>query len=364
MIKKLLYTLGFLIWGLTAARADLYTVADIPIAAELKSANESRDAALADGQTTAFWELMKRMVSTDDLTRVPLLEAGQISDLVQNVSLSQEKNSATRYQARLSVRFKAPEIQKWLTARQIPFLTQEMPKTLLIPIFTGGEQTVLLEETNPISLYFKDNNPSTPIHEIILPMGDLNDITLAREAWDTQNPTLWQALAKTYDCAQVMLLELVQQGPRLSVRVQYLPAIEGMDDVTFDTLLPDGDVPGAMPVIWERITKVQEAQWRALKTNDLSAPTEYWIVAPFQKLAQWTALRNKLNKNTFLENWEIRGFRPNKVLAVLKYKGDAQQLGEHLAQLGLQIEPAEQDFLWYLTPLATNEIPDQTGGNR
>ena len=138
-----------------AARADLYQVSGISVAAELNSANEAREVALANGQVEAFWQLMRKMAVPSELQKIPVLSQDEVVNLVQNVSIADEKTTATKYMATISVRFKAKETQDFLTENQVPFLIQAPPSYVVIPVFKRGSQILLLEEDNPVFAFLK-----------------------------------------------------------------------------------------------------------------------------------------------------------------------------------------------------------------
>ena len=63
---KILCAIGLVFgMGIGVARADLYQVTGVPINAELTSAKEARMAAIENGETDAFWALMKKMVAPE-----------------------------------------------------------------------------------------------------------------------------------------------------------------------------------------------------------------------------------------------------------------------------------------------------------
>ena len=135
--------------------ADLYEVRDIPVSAELNSPSEAREMAIANGQVDAFWKLMQKMVSESDLQNVPMMDTEKVLDLVQNVSLSDEKATATKYMATLTVHFKPTAVQDFLTQNRIPFLIQDLTPTVVIPVFQKDGETFLLDDNNPVYQFLK-----------------------------------------------------------------------------------------------------------------------------------------------------------------------------------------------------------------
>lgn len=354
-MKKFLSIISGLVFSLTA-HADLYDIDGISIEAELTSAKEARPIAIANGQIDAFWVLMQKMISTEDLQRVPFLEQDAISNLVQNVSLTNEKTTATRYRATLGVRFYPERVQAFLTEAQIPFLQRSLPPTLIIPIFQKNEDYLLLTDTNPVYSYFKEF-PLSSIDETPVPVGDLEEIALTQSAWERQDYPAFLSLAEKYNAQRVLFFILHQHGPYITVTTKTFSKedIEPIESV-FEYTEPLGNLNNLMPTIVKNVWEKQKSDWRATHTNDLQKPLIYWIRVPITQLTEWNAIQNKLNKSDFSKNFEVRAFRKNEVFLVIHYKGTSEALARAIHKLGLQLTLSNIDGLWDLT-IKTGETP-------
>lgn len=354
-MKNFLSVIFVFIFSLTA-HADLYDIKDIPIEAELTSAKEARTAAITNGQVDAFWSLMQKMISAEDLSRVPFLESETVSNLVQNISLTNEKTTATRYRATLGVRFYPDKIQSFLTENQIPFLKRSLPPTLVIPVFQEGDETLLLTDNNPLYTYFKEN-PLFSEDETPLPIGDLEEIALTGTAWDNQDYHTFLSLAEKYAVYRVMLFILRQQGPYITVTTKtFSKNNPEPTESVFEFTDPLGDFKSLMPIISKSVWDKQQADWRAENTNDLQAPLNYWIRVPITRLATWHTIRQKLEKTDELKHFDIRAFRKNEVFLLIRYKGTSDMLNAQLKKSGLALSLSDIDGLWDLT-FNTQETP-------
>lgn len=355
-MKKFFWGLAGLLWlSAGTARADLYDVQNIPVFAELDDALAARTAAIANGQTDAFWALMKKMVSAEDLGRVPM-PGDNLNDWVQNVSLSGEKASATRYEAVLNVRFKPQAIRDMLTQNQIPFLTQAMPTTVVIPVLNRDSATHLLDDENPVYTFFKGQAPGDSFWDIRVPTGDLEDIALTQALLTDSDGNPAKALARKYDADEVMLLTVSVRGPYINVTARPMTdratgIDNGREETAFGLTWPTGNITTAMPGIWQRIVQEQENTWRTLKTEDLSVPRVFWVSVPIPDLRTWRDWEKRLAGATYLAGFDVRGFRPGEVLITLKYKGDYIRLNALLNRQGLDLQAKGTGGLWTLSPL-------------
>lgn len=341
-----------------AARADLYQVSGISVAAELNSANEAREVALANGQVEAFWQLMRKMAVPSELQKIPVLSQDEVVNLVQNVSIADEKTTATKYMATISVRFKAKETQDFLTENQVPFLIQAPPSYVVIPVFKRGSQILLLEEDNPVFAFLKQMRRDNPLFETAVPTGDGEEALLVQGLWDSWAEEGWEPLLKKYNAERVLFFAVEQAGPTITVRTWTIPTDkEALERREFQVMVPSGDIPGALPRLWRQsLTEIEEA-WRHARTNDLTTPSTFWVSVPIETIQEWQSIYKDLLKAGFLNGVEVRAFRPRQVLVALRYKGAGAQLDAALRGIGMRVRPLPGSGAWELVriPVETED---------
>jgi len=333
--------------GMKIASADLYRVSGIPISAELSSAKEARSAAIENGETDAFWALMKKMVAPDYLQQVPKPNAGDILNWVQTVSLANEKHTATKYMADLSVRFDPNQIQTFLTQNQIPFLMKDLPTTVIVPVFQNGENLWTLEEQNPLYAYLKSGDFSTPLWRITVPVGELDEIMQAREALQSGNKAALSDWAGKYNADSVAIIWVTQKGPYVTAKTTYMPVEPALEN-QIDVVASNGNAGSVMPNLWKKIVKVQEEKWRNLQTQNFETSMTFWAQIPIRTLSEWNGLSKKLKQAGFWDSFTVRAFRPNEVWVTFQYKGTSIDLNRQLHSLGMELTVGEQNGVWIL----------------
>ncbi len=357
-MKKFIFLLYGMMLCAGGAKADLYQVSGIPVAAELSSANEAREVALANGQTEAFWQLMRKMTTPSELQKVPVLSQDEVVNLVQNVSVSNEKTTDTKYMATISVRFKPKETQDFLTQNQVPFLIQAPPPYVVIPVFKKGEKVELLEEDNPVFIFLKQMENNNPLFEVNVPTGDGEDVVLVQELWDVGAEEGWEPLLKKYGAERVFFFALEQLGPSVTVRTWTIPADkEALERQEFQVIVPSGDVAPDLPRMWRKSLAQIETAWRRARTNDLTTPSMFWVSVPIETIQEWQSIYTDLLKSGFLNGVEVRAFRPRQVLAALRYKGAGEQLDAALRSIGMRVRPLPGSGAWELV-----RVPVETEG--
>ena len=114
-----------------------YVVASYPVDATAKDAVAAKAQAMADGEVGAFRYLMKRLVGVGAYKRLPRLSADTVENLVADVSVRDEHNSATQYIATLAFNFKADAVGQLLQSYKLPYTDKQSPKLVVVPVFSG-----------------------------------------------------------------------------------------------------------------------------------------------------------------------------------------------------------------------------------
>ena len=342
--------------GIGSGRADLYDVAGIPVQAERDTVQEARTAAITDAQTEAFWRLMNKMLSPEDVARISLPDEATLTDFVQNVSVSDEKMTATKYMATFSVRFAPDKIQSFLTQNQIPYLTQALPSTVIVPIFKKGGEALLLEENNPVYTFLQAHPVTHPLCDITIPVGDLDEIGLAREMWLSGDLSAFHQFADRYRTDRVLLLFVEQRGPYVSAEAQSFPPLPDESRLTsVDMMTPTGQINDILPDILDRLMDKQVTAWRLAKTNTFERPETLWIRVPVSSLSNWVQIQNRLKKIPAFETAEVRGFRPNEVLMTLSGGMSGDDIGDLLARQNIRLSETSTPDVYILRSTSLSE---------
>ena len=115
---KILLSL-FLIFSFSS-QADIFTISDIKVDVTDKNATIAKNKAMKNAQNTAFTKLLNRITLLPNGKEMPVLTEDEIVNLVQDLSVSDEKTSSVRYMASVNVRFNANEVQNLLQQNELP----------------------------------------------------------------------------------------------------------------------------------------------------------------------------------------------------------------------------------------------------
>ena len=110
-IAALLILCGFLA-GTPQARAGTYTVSGIPVDVTAADASTARDQAIVDGQRAALQKLVENMMGADKAKEIPLPSDDEISAMVQDFEVENERVSSVRYVGSLTYRFLSDPVDR------------------------------------------------------------------------------------------------------------------------------------------------------------------------------------------------------------------------------------------------------------
>lgn len=132
-----------------AATSDsVYTVGNYPVEARAENAIAAKERALAEGQQAAFRSLLKRLVPVMAHARLRTLKIARTGDLIEGIRVRSERNSPTDYLASLDFSFQPAAVRQLLQREGLPFVDEQAPQVLLIPVWRPAAGAPLKDEAS------------------------------------------------------------------------------------------------------------------------------------------------------------------------------------------------------------------------
>ncbi len=342
-----------LIIGLTtlSAKADLYTVSGIPAEAEAESAVVAKDIAIGEAIQSAFPVLLNKIILGGDLSAItPMPE--QIFSFVESVSVSNEKNTSTKYVGDFHIRFKSKDIQSYLTDLNIPFLTKEPPKMVVIPVFNQNGVMTVFDETNPLFSALKSNTQDFGIYTLTIPTGDETDATLISMGLaDETNFAPLNEVMHRYQVPAALKIQVDKNGSVYTVKTKVYPEnMAGGNDVMFAVSSNSHNLPAVMRQIIEKTFVYMERKYKAYQSYRGLTQGSIYAVFDIQSLAEWVQIEKQLQALTFLDAVETKAMHKNKVYVQLSFSDKTDILLEKLAQAGFSLTTNGNLYVWQRTP--------------
>jgi hypothetical protein len=194
-----------------AIAGDIFTVADIPVDATANSALAAREAARIDGQRRAFGVLIERLTLAADRGRVPRLSDQQLTELVRDFEVANERSSAVRYLAAYTFRFRADDVRRLLRDAGVPFAETVSKPVVVLAVLRQGESALLWDDPNPWRSAWADRQGAAGLVPFIVPLGDAADVAaIGAEQALAAEPRPLAAIAGHYDGNDVLIATATQ----------------------------------------------------------------------------------------------------------------------------------------------------------
>lgn len=328
------------------AEADAaFTVGNYPVEAKANNAVAAKKKALTDGRHAAFKSLLKRLVPVTAYSRIANLNSTDAGAFVDGVAVRSERNSATEYIASLDFTFRADEVRNLLRRQGIPFIDEQAPVSVLVPIVRQAANKAP-PKTDPrwnetwqgLDL----QNTLSPLRiEPLKPVVHVDTIRMALAA----DSNAERILATEYQAQRVMLVvATIDQGAKkIHVSVVGHDAV-GPINWTRSYRLVDGDVAYTLELVAVVTLGVLEGRWKAYKTESygglaaISAPAaSVPIQVAFSGLHEWNIIRRKLLETPGVENVQINAVSARGATVALSYPGGGGPLASTLSAQGLSL---------------------------
>lgn len=201
---------------------ELFVVEDVPVDITAETAAEARERGIEQATRTAFDRLTDRLASEPGFGPAPQVSGTTVQNLVEGIEFADEKASAVRYLAKITVRFRPDAVRSLYgraggggAAYQRP-AAYGGPALLVVPVYEWAGTRVVWEKFNPWWQAWEEALGQPAAMPIILPEGDPRDMgTLSAEAAATGDRARILALADRRSAAGALVARaaLDRSGP-------------------------------------------------------------------------------------------------------------------------------------------------------
>jgi hypothetical protein len=300
--------------------------------------------------------LTERLTLAGDRERLPAVNDAALAALVQGIEIADERTSATRYIARLNVRFKPDGVRQYLRDAGVPYSETVSKPLLVVPVFESEGVRHLWDDANPWRTAWAARERSAGLMRIILPLGDLADsIVMDADRALAGDAGALGALTQRYGLTDAMVAHAWLQGdqavdePRVQVTLLRLRA-DGRETLT--EVYAGGsftDVAGVLNQVVDFIATRLEDEWKQATLLRPEAGSTLDVTVPLATMEEWLAVRERLESMAELRQVEVLALNRGGARVVLHYFGDPARLKVALAQRDLEL--AERGGAWTLRSL-------------
>ncbi|MBP02310.1 MAG: hypothetical protein CMM25_05835 [Rhodospirillaceae bacterium] len=337
------------------ALTDTYTISGVEMNSKSATAAKSRQLGLADGQVRALEILFNRIVPTEYLQQVPSISSDNIVDLVQDVSISDEKVSEGHYMAKLTVRFNPDEIRSFLRFANIPFAEQKSKPVVVLPVYVESiaSQETVWEEPNLWRDAWQSLTPSVGLVPRTLPMNDINDIDLLSNAdmisLDIERLNSW---AQRYKAKNWVITKayLINGLGNKSLNIKLYFSATGEERSVYLDFSDDKSWQNVLILAAEETWSIIEDEWKKRHLMEFGVAGQLAARVPIRKLSDWLSVRNRLDAIQLIDRYKVSEISRSTISIEVFYAGNNNKLRAAMIENSL-------NMLWEGSEWWIKEVP-------
>ena len=346
-----------------AKPVDIFVAEGVPVDVTAGSVTEARERGLTQGRVNGFRKVLERIVAQDDLARVPQPSANQIIEMVREFSIANERTSAVRYLAELTVRFDPNAVRNLLRRAGIPF-TEIVSKPLaVVPVLRDDAGAAFLwNDPNPWRTAWVRGGVDRSLVPLFFPAGDTGDAeAITADQATAKDAQAIANLTARYDVggALIAVAHWTPEGLQMNIAA----ARRGLPTTDFN--LTYAGAPGQsrdeiMAGAVQLAARTIEEDWR--RRNRITSTTTAQITAlvPLNDLKEWTAVRTHLGDVPLVDGINLQAMTRDRAQVTLSYLGDQSQLTLAMAQQDLGL--SQQGGVWVIELLRGGKGAGRTLG--
>ena len=336
--------------GPVVTAADLFVANAIPVDVTAGGVTEARERGLTQGRIAGFHKVVERVVAREDLDRVPQLNAAQIIDMVRDFSIANERSSAVRYLAELTVRFDPVAVRRLLRGANIPF-TETLSKPLVVvPLMRESPDAPwqLWEETNAWRAAWSQVPRDLGLVPLIVPTGSREDSAVLNAAQaGAKDLAALNAFAALYDAAGTVIASATGTGDGLQISVAELRSDLPSEDVLLAQAVEPGKTRAdALTAAATATASVVQDGWKRRNRVAFGGTTQITALVPVTDLKEWLTVKNRLDQVPLIDRLELQAMTRDRAQVTLHYAGAQRQLELAMSQHDLAL--AQQNGVWII----------------
>jgi hypothetical protein len=293
---------------------------------------------------------LKRIVPVTSYNQLSRIRGTKTADLMDGVRIRSEQNSSTRYIAGLDYAFQANAVRGLLQREGVPFIAEQAPEVILIPVLQTG-QTYAPASGTWLQVW-KDldlENTLTPAKLGAL-KPELHPDTIQLILNGTGDAD--RILANEYKSDKVVLAiaEIDSSGKQVNVTLAGRDAV-GPFSWTKAYKAQDGDTAYAQDLAGVISLGVLEGRWKVMKTGPGGTAfggETLKIDVLFQSQTEWNDMRARILDVDGVDNVSVGALSAQSAEMGLTYPGGGLALANILSKSGMTL--TQNGARWQLRP--------------
>ena len=322
---------------------NIYAVNGVKVDATAANSADARVLAMRDGQLRAIETVFKRLTLSSYWTQLPPSDELNLDTLVEGFSVADEKTSAQRYIANLSISFKPDAVRNALLSRNIPIGEMRAAPALLLPIMEDREGLFLWGK-NWWGDIWSGVDLENSLSPLLLPLGDIADTAEASAIEVLSGNRLKIDLLKLrYNVETIYVVHaLADITGQLGVTV-YTYAPDGVDVSVFSYVGQETHQQFGAVAVNEIIDELTES-WKLKTVIGSDSRTQVVTNVSFSGSEEWKMITSRLRATSLIRDIEVKELSRRFAVLSFSFIGSVEQVRANLLQSGLALTSAFQGY--------------------
>lgn len=342
--------------AMPASAQDVFTVSGVAVDERAGNTTEAQAAAFRAGQIAAAQELLERLTLGEDrinagLTSIPS-EAAQ--EMVAGLQVSDERRSANRYIARLTVNFDARAVRSYLRAQGVPFVESQAARTLVVPVAQREEGAGLWggpwyeawrtnAHINALTPFVGLGSRMSGEGDSAVPVG--RNVITASAALAGDEMAL-REIARLYDVQRVAVIAASETGGVIRASGT-LYDFSGPDAAS--SQLESAASQNGYEELARRIVQTRQEAWKREVVVRGGDSGEITVSVLYDSMTDWRLLQRAITGASLVSNARLDAITTTGAVMTLTHRGERAQLVRELSQRGASLQE-ERGLGWVARP--------------
>ena len=336
-----------------AAEQDVFLVQDVQVDATADDANAARGVALEAGMRSAYHRLLRRLTPRSFYDRHGEPEANWVAALVYGIEVGNERTSATRYLASLTISFQREAVRALLRAQGIPFAETASKPLLVLPVFSTAGTDLLWDDPNPWRSAWGSVRGRDSLLPLVIPNGDLTDVALIGAGQAVQgNRGQIAVIAGRYGVEDALVAhatlttEIASRAQTINVALHRFGPAGDRTTVESFRGQPQESTEDLLARAVSEMTIRLEEQWKANTLLETGVEARLAATIPIIDLANWVAIRARLEQAPEVTKIVLSDISKSAAHIEVGFFGGPERLALALAQRDIQL--VAEDGFWVI----------------
>lgn len=342
--------------AMPASAQDVFTVSGIEVDERAGTTTEAQAAAFRSGQIAAAQALLERLTLGEDRINsgVTSIPSDAAQEMVAGLQVADERRSANRYIASMTVNFDARSVRSYLRGQGIPFVESQAARTLVVPVVEreggagvwGGawyEAWRSGAHANALTPFIGLGSRMTGEGDDAVPVG--RNVISAASAQSGDEFAL-RELAALYGVTRIAVIT-AREGEGIIRASGTIYDFAGPDAVV--SQMESAASQNSYNELARRIVQTAQEAWKREVVVRGGEASEITVSVLYSSMAQWRSLQRAITGASLISNARLDAVTTTGAVMTITHRGEREQLARELSQRGARLEE-ERGLGWVARP--------------